>query len=270
MNLNQICVACGTLYLTENPPAHCPICEDERQYVPVEGQQWISLAELQKNHHNHIFEESEKVWGIHTQPQFAIGQRALLLQTRTGGILWDCVSLIDNDTVREVRSLGGLSAIAISHPHYYTSMLEWSHAFRGIPIYLHEDDRKWVQFKDPAIRFWSGETHVIDEGLTLIRLGAHFKGFQALHWSEGDGVLMTGDMPQVCPDRRYVSFMYSYPNFVPLDAATVRRIVRALEPLKYAKHFGAWPKFQVVGDPKQALRRSAERYLRAIGDRNPL
>jgi len=225
---------------------------------------------LREKHQNEFFEEGERLWGIHTKPQFAIGQRALLLQTDDGGVLWDCVSLIDNATVEQINRLGGLKAIAVSHPHYYTSMVEWSRLFGGIPIYLHEDDRNWVQFEDPAIKFWGGESHVIAEGLTLIRLGAHFRGFQALHWAYDDGVLMTGDMPQVCPDRRYVSFMYSYPNFVPVDGLTVRGIVRTLEQHKYAKHYGAWPKFQVLGDPKQALRRSAERYLRAIGDPRPL
>lgn len=226
----------------------------------------MSLSDLRSTHHNRFFEEAERLWGIHTQPQFAIGQRALLLQAASGGLLWDCVSLADDETVAEVKRLGGLRAIAISHPHYYTSMVEWSRAFGGVPIYLHEDDKQWVQFPDPVIQFWSGETYTLADGITLIRLGAHFKGFQALHWNHGNGVLLTGDMPQVCPDRRFVSFMYSYPNFVPLDASTVRGIVRTLEPYKYAKHFGAWPKFEVVGDPKQALRRSAERYLRAIGD----
>ena len=81
---------------------------------------------------------------------------------------------------------------------------------------------------------------------------------------------MTGDMPQVCPDRRYVSVMYSYPNFIPVNGTTVREIVGKLEPYKFARLYGAWPKFVVEGDPKIALRRSAERYLRAIGDLKPL
>jgi hypothetical protein len=250
------------------PPPACPICEDERQYVGPLGQKWTSLEELRKTHHNVFFEEGESLWGIHTQPQFAIGQRALLLQTSKGGILWDCLSLIDTNSIELVKRLGGLSAVAISHPHYYTSMVEWSRAFGGIPIYLHEADRKWVQYPDTAIKFWSGETHRIHNDLTLIRVGGHFDGFQVLHWASGEngkGVLMTGDMPQVCPDRRWVSFMYSYPNFIPLDGTTVRGIVRKLAQFEFAKLYGAWPKF-VVDDPKNALKRSAERYLRAIGD----
>jgi hypothetical protein len=269
--LSHICITCGTQFPTSNTaPANCPICQDERQYVRPQGQAWTTLAELQKAHHNDFFEEGEKLWGIHTQPQFAIGQRALLVQNDTGNVLWDCVSLIDEQTIENVQRRGGLSAIAISHPHYYTSMVEWSRAFGGVPIYLHEDDREWVQFKDPAINFWSGETKVIGSGLTLIRLGAHFKGFQVLHRALNGGDLMTGDMPQVCPDRRYVSFMYSYPNYIPVDALTVRSIFRKLKPYAFTKLHGAWPRFDILGDPKLALQRSAERYLRAIGDRDPL
>jgi hypothetical protein len=272
--MSHICVACGTQYPTsDNPPRNCPICQDERQYVGPLGQKWIALTELQKTHRNVFFEEGENLWGIHTQPNFAIGQRALLLQTQDEGILWDCLSLIDSSTVELVKGLGGLSAIAISHPHYYTSMVEWSRAFGGIPIYLHEADREWVQQHDSAIVFWSGEKHSLNDDLTLIRVGGHFSGFQVLHWASaegGKGALMTGDMPQVCPDRRYVSFMYSYPNFIPVDGATVREIVGKLEPYRFARLYGAWPKFVVEGDPKVALRRSAERYLRAISDLDPL
>jgi hypothetical protein len=267
--MSHICVTCGTQYPTANdPPPECPICEDERQYIGGRGQEWITLGELQKTHRNVFFQEGESLWGIQTEPEFAIGQRALLLQTRNGGILWDCVSLVDASTIELVKALGGLTAIAISHPHYYASMVEWSRAFGGIPIYLHEADREWVQYPNPAIVFWKGETHRLNDDVTLIRVRGHFSGFQVLHWASGEkgsGALMTGDMPQVCPDRRYVSFMYSYPNFIPVDGATVRDIVGKLEPYNYSKLYGAWPKFVVSGDAKEALKRSAERYLRAIG-----
>jgi hypothetical protein len=272
--MTRICVTCGTQFPPSNEsPQSCPICRDDRQFIGPRGQEWISLDELQKTHRNVFFEEGWNLWGIHTEPKFGIGQRALLLQRSAGGILWDCVSLIDDSTVGLVKALGGLSAIAVSHPHYYSSMVEWSREFGGIPIYLHEADRVWVQRPDPAIVFWKGETHQLSDDLTLIRVGGHFSGFQVLHWAAGErgsGALLSGDMPQVCPDRRHVSFMYSYPNYIPVDGATVREIVRRLELYQFAKLYGAWAKFVVAGDPKVALRRSAERYLRAIGDRGPL
>jgi hypothetical protein len=233
----------------------------------LQGQQWITLEDLRTTHRNALYRESQRVWGIGTEPKFAIGQRGLLIQTSASNILWDCVSLIDSDTIAQVQALGGISAIAISHPHYYSSMVEWSKAFGGVPIYLHEDDRQWVQRPDPCIRFWQGQTYALGGEFTLIRIRGHFAGFQVLHWEEradGTGMLFTGDLPQVCMDRRWVSFMYSYPNYLPLSAASVSRIVATLEPFEFGKLFGAWPGFVIHADAKSAVRRSAERYLHAL------
>jgi hypothetical protein len=148
-----------------------------------------------------------------------------------------------------VNAWGGISAIAISHPHFYSSMVEWSRAFDA-PIYLHADDRQWVMRPDPAIVFWEGETHPLGAGLTLIRCGGHFPGGAVLHWTagaDGCGVLLSGDILQVVADRRHVSFMYSYPNLIPLPAEEVRGIVAAVEPLA----------------------RSATRYMAAIQGNRP-
>jgi len=65
-------------------------------------------------------------------------------------------------------------------------------------------------------------------------------------------------------DPRWVSFMYSYPNYLPLSARSVRRIVAAIEPFKFEKLYGAWPGFVVGADAKAVVRRSAERYLQAL------
>ena len=151
-----MCKTCGTQFAaTETAPAHCPICEDERQYVGWQGQQWTTLAALQADHHNIIKTEEPNLTGIGTQPSFAIGQRALLVQTAEGNLLWDCISLIDEPTIAAVNALGGIRAIAISHPHYYSSMIEWSRAFDA-PIILHAADRQWVMRPDAASRFGKG------------------------------------------------------------------------------------------------------------------
>jgi hypothetical protein len=180
--------------------------------------------------------------------------------------LWDCISLLDNPTIAAVRTLGGIAAIAISHPHFYSSMVEWSHAFDA-PIYLHADDRQWVMRPDPAIVFWEGETHSLMDGVTLVRCGGHFAGSAALHWAaggEGRGALLTGDTLQVVSDRRFVTFMYSYPNSIPLPAAAIRRIVGAVEPFAFDTLYGGWWDRIVAPDAKGAVARSAERYIAAI------
>lgn len=271
--MHPICVTCGTQFAArEAPPDSCPICEDERQFVGWAGQQWTTLAALCAQHRLALKDEGDGLLGIGTEPRFAIGQRALLVPANVPGargrnVLWDCISLIDDAAVRVIEAAGGLAAIAISHPHYYSSMVEWSQAFGGVPIYLHADERQWVMRPDPAIVFWEGETLELDEGLTLIRLGGHFASAQVLHWAagaEGRGVLLAGDILQVVQDRRFVSFMYSYPNYIPLPAATVRRMVAKLEPYPFERVYGAWFGAVVEADGKAAVRRSAERYLRAL------
>jgi hypothetical protein len=263
-----ICVTCGSQFSeTSAPPPACPVCEDERQYIGWGGQRWTTLDDLRRDHHNVIKEEEPGLIGIATHPTFAIGQRALLVQAPGGNVLWDCLSLLDEPTVAAVRALGGVAAIAISHPHYYSSMVEWAHAFDAT-IYLHADDRRWVMRPDPSIVFWEGETRPLGEGLTLIRCGGHFAGGTVLHWAagaDGRGALLAGDILQVVSDRRYVSFMYSYPNLIPLPAASVRRVVAAVEPYPFERLYGAWWDRIVARDAKAAVARSAARYIAAIG-----
>src|SRR5690348_5483995 len=109
---NYICVTCGTQYpASEQPPEYCPICEDDRQYIGFNGQQWTTMAEIKANHHNVIKEEEPGLIGIGTEPRFSIGQRALLVQSPTGNILWDCITLIDDETIEQVKALSGIRKI---------------------------------------------------------------------------------------------------------------------------------------------------------------
>lgn len=262
-----ICVTCGTqLAPTGEAPATCPICTDERQYVPGSGQRWTTLDALRTTHRNAFQRIQPGLYGIGTVPAFAIGQRALLLQSPGGNVLWDCIALLDDATIDFINALGGLSAIAISHPHYYTTMVEWAHTF-DCPVYLHAADRQHVARPDPLLRFWEGETDAIGDGLTLIRCGGHFAGGTVLHWAggaDGRGALLSGDIVQVIPDRRFVSFMWSYPNLIPLPAAAIDRIVSALEPHAFERIYGAWWDAHVMTDAKAAVTRSAARYRAAI------
>jgi glyoxylase-like metal-dependent hydrolase (beta-lactamase superfamily II) len=224
------------------------------------------MTRLQQDHHNVVRALEPNLTGIGTEPSFAIGQRALLVQTPQGNILWDCISLLEERTIDAVGALGGISAIAISHPHFYSSMVEWARTFEA-PIYLHTDDRHWVMRPDPAIEFWEGEIRPLGPELTLVRLGGHFPGGTVLYWpggAGGKGALLSGDILQVVSDRRYVSFMHSYPNLIPLPARDVRRIAETLESYKFDRIYGGWWGRVVASEAKAAVVRSADRYIRAL------
>jgi hypothetical protein len=264
-----ICTACGTQYApTDAPPTQCIICEEERQYVPPGGQTWTTLPALAARAFNSYRQHEPGLIGIGTQPQFAIGQRALLVMTAHGNVLWDCISLLDDATVALINGLGGLKAIGISHPHFYTTMVEWSRAFGGVPIHLHAADREWIMRPDPAIDAWDGETLPLLPDVTLIRGGGHFPGGTMLHWSKGAGgrgVLCSSDIATVTTDRKFLTFMYSYPNLIPLNAAQVTGIATALAPFRFDRIYGHYFDRVIPTGGAQVLKASVARYIKAIG-----
>lgn len=263
-----ICITCGTQFKqSETAPNECPICTDERQYVNPNGQQWTTLENVQQNHKIVFQKKEDNLYGIGMTPEFGIGQRALLIQTPQGNVLWDCISLIDGATVDIIGALGGIDAIAISHPHYYSSMVEWSQAFGNAPIYLHENDKQWVQRPDDNIVFWNGESKTLFDGMTLYNIGGHFEGGSILHWEKGagnKGALLTGDILQVVSDRKHVSFMYSYPNYIPLNKQSIERITGMLEPLEYDRIYGAWWDQNILEGGQKTVQQSAKRYIQSI------
>jgi glyoxylase-like metal-dependent hydrolase (beta-lactamase superfamily II) len=246
-------------------PSECLICQDERQYVGWNGQEWTSLQGLQNTgHKNHFEKKNEKnLYSITTRPEFAIGQRAFLLQTRKGKLLWDCVSYFDQDTKKQVENLGGLDVIAISHPHYYSAMAEWSEGFGGIPIYIHELDRRWVVNSAPNIKFWKGESVSPIEGVTLVNLGGHFDGGTVLHYEK---LVLAGDIITVVQDRRWASFMYSYPNLIPLPKSKILQIKERIGKFSFDSLYSAFEGKEILQDADGAVKRSAERYIRRITD----
>jgi glyoxylase-like metal-dependent hydrolase (beta-lactamase superfamily II) len=263
---NYLCVTCGTQYPAgEKPPEACLICKDERQYVNPEGQQWTTLAALAGHHTNTVTTIAPGLSTISTTPRVGIGERAYLLQTAHGNVLWDCIAYLDDASVRALQSRGGVSAIAISHPHFYTTMVSWSRALGNIPIHLHAANREWIMRPDEVVQFWEGETLELLPGVTLLRCGGHFPGSTVLHWqdvrtdSEGAGALFTGDTISIAADPRWATFMYSYPNSIPLDERTVRHIADVVEPLPFSTLYDGWGVAE--GDAKDVVRRSAERYI---------
>ena len=246
---------------TPEPPAECRICSDDRQYVRPSGQRWTTLAELARAGHRGSVDEVEPgLYGITVSPSVGIGQRALLVRTPNGNLLWDATGYLDDALVDEVAALGLVVGVAASHPHMFGAQVEWSRRFGAVPVWVQERDAEWVQRPDAVVRTWAEEQEVLP-GVTLHRIGGHFRGSAVARLAGADGrvVLLTGDTVAGTPDEHWVSFMRSFPNKVPLSAAVVERVsarVVALEPERLYDNFGG----RVRADAADWVRRSAERY----------
>jgi hypothetical protein len=231
--------------------------------VPAGGQRWTTLTELRGEGHSLALQPLEDgLTAVELTPSFGIGQRALHIGTPKGGVLWDCVGYFDSGIVPALNELGGVSAIAVSHPHFYGAMVEWAQAF-GAQVWLPEADRAWVQRHDPAIRWWADE-HALNDTVRVIQCGGHFDGSAVLHWdgADGAGVLLVGDTATIVADRAHFSFMRSYPNLLPLPAATVRDIVARASRYPFARAYGAWTDRQITSGAQVELLSSAERFIR--------
>lgn len=258
------CTACATQYpASEAPPASCPVCEDDRQYVAWGGQQWTTHDALAASYRLRVGED-DGLLAIAVDGSFAIPQRLLHLRTGAGGILWESLGLVTDEAVQALRAAGGVDRIVISHPHFYAAMVEWSEALGGVEILLHEADRDWVRRSSPRVRFWQGETLALSGDVTLVNVGGHFPGSQALHWSTGPRgrpILLAGDSPHVGQDRRQVSFMHSVPNYTPMRPSDVRRMRALLAPFDYDDVYGfSWGR-NIIGNGKAAVEASFDRFL---------
>ncbi|HLU53982.1 MAG TPA: hydrolase [Pseudonocardia sp.] len=256
-----ICSTCGVEHAEKVDV--CAICADERQWVPADGQRWTTLEELAAAGHEVVVRELEPdLFGITVEPKVGIGQQAHLVRTPDGNVIWDMVGYIDDAAVRRIRELGEVAAIVASHPHMYGVQVEWSRALGGAPVLVAEADEEWVARPDPVIRTWSGSLDVVP-GVRLLQLGGHFPGSAVALWSAGaggKGVLLGGDTIQANPDRVTMTFMRSYPNRIPLSAAVVERITKAVEALEFDRLYDNFGK-TVDSDARAALRRSADRYI---------
>lgn len=183
-----ICTACGTQFDVDNPSqlTRCRICDDPRQFVPQSGQAWTTLAKLKAAGHRNQwkqFDGDERFWSVYTEPKVAIGQRAILVKTPLGNVLWDCITFLDAETIERINGMGGLAAIVISHPHYYSTHLEWAEVF-DCPVYLSWEDKEWLNRLDrlgKARTFIEGVEEDIEvrgekTGVKVLKLGGHFPG----------------------------------------------------------------------------------------------
>jgi hypothetical protein len=69
-------------------------------------QQWPTSDELRQTHKTTVRPEGLGLYGIGTEPPFAIGQRALLVTPPQGNFLGDCIPLLDDGPVGMVKGIG--------------------------------------------------------------------------------------------------------------------------------------------------------------------
>lgn len=259
-----LCRTCGTSYPeAAAPPNACRICEDERQWVPASGQAWTTGQQLAAGHRNAWQRLERDLFSIQTVPVFAINQRALIVRTPHGNVLWDCIALLDDATRELISALGGLAAIAISHPHYYTTMQDWADAFSA-PLYLHAADAQWICRPSDRIVLWAEDEREILPDIRLVRCGGHFAGGTVLHRAGQGGLLLVGDIVQITPGAHHVSFMWSYPNMLPLSAVEVTDVGRRLARHRFQRMFGAFDGQNIRSEADGIVQQSVARYVERL------
>ncbi|KAL1411864.1 hypothetical protein Q8F55_002839 [Vanrija albida] len=287
-----VCATCATQY--PGPRDDCelecwpllnlgPVCEDPRQWVPGTGQAWTSLHQLVKGgRRNHLLRDVEdpRISLIATEPFFAIGQTPIVLETAEGSVIWDCSAVITEPLVAHLVALKRpLKAIAISHPHFFCTSLTWARAL-GVPLYINELDREWYaragSLREGEVVFWRG-THALTASITLVECGGHFPGSSVLYWDRGgepllseadarapdSGLLLVADTIMVQPTQKGFTFMWSYPNAIPLHPTDVLHIQKVLAEYDYDSVTCSWPDRWVRAGAKRQMDESVETYLSA-------
>jgi hypothetical protein len=239
-NKKNICTACGTQYSSDhNTFGLCQICDDDRQFIPESGQTWTTFNELADNYSVIAKKLNDNLCELRMTPAFAIGQRALLVITPGGNILWDCFALLNEPTIEFIKSKGGLKAIAFSHPHYYSTMNHWAETF-SCPIYIHKNDEQWVFNNGSHVNLWTGVEKVLWDGIIIVNTGGHFPGSCILHvpFLSPKGAILCGDTFAIAPSKRHISAMYSYPNRIPLPLREMQRLKAQMEPIPFDTMYG--------------------------------
>lgn len=281
-----ICAACGTQFTSCDRSAvkTCHICDDPRQYVPPSGQSFTTMAKLQATHKNVFTPHAvdPRLVSITTKPNFAISQAAILIKTPAGNVLWDCLPLLDQETIDTINGMGGLKAIAISHPHYYSAHVQWARAFK-CPVYLASEDMSWTTLTSShQVAVKETETDILDTGVKLIKLGGHFPGsFVALF----DNRLLVADTLMTTPSGKgrwdvdalgekrekpkghnSFSFLWSIPNYIPLNPDEIARMWGILKKYDFESTHGAFVGMDVYGrNVKGEVLESMKIQLRFMG-----
>jgi hypothetical protein len=270
-NTIWICATCGVEHADDE--GVCPICADERQWVPAAGQRWTTLAQLQADGQRTQLQEREpNLLALTVEPGVGIGQTAFVVTSGAGSVLWDPPGFVDDEAVTRIQALGQVLAISSSHPHMFGAQLEWSRRLDDAPVLVCEPSLKWVSRRGPAVTAWNASRELAP-GLTLHQFGGHFRGSAVLHWAagaDGRGVLFSSDTIHGNPDRATVTFLRSYPNRIPLSAAVVERITTDAERLQFDRLYDNFGRGVDTG-ARAAVRRSADRYIAWVrGDHDDL
>lgn len=259
--MNKLCSTCGTQYPENFNDELCPICNEERQYIPLTGQAWTTHVELLTTHKTKVVKIRENLFEILITPRFAIGQRALFVVSEQGNILWDCVSLLDENAINFLASKGGLKAIAFSHPHYYSNVNQWAEKF-DCPIYIHQYDEPYIYYKNELIVLWSGSEYHLWDNIKLVNIGGHFDGSSVIMIPNFSpkGTILCGDTLYLSLNKKHFSVMYSYPNRIPLSLSEVKKMKKRLDALEFDTIYGFYSYQNVLGNAKEVLSKSLLRY----------
>lgn len=261
-NLKNICKTCGTRYSKHLfAEDKCSICLDERQYVKSYGQQWVSYNQLAENHTIKIKLLSDDLYELKILPSFAIAQRAFFIKSDFGNILWDCIPFIDQPTVDFIKNNGGLKAIVISHPHYYSLMNEWAKVFE-CPIYLHQKDEEWIMDNKTSVTFWNGDKKKLNDDFTIHKIGGHFAGSSVLETklSSFKKSLFVGDTLYLSRDKKHLSVMFSYPNVIPLSNQENLKVFKKIDEIEFDSLFGAFSFQTLKSDAQKVFNKSFNLY----------
>ena len=252
-----ICCACGAQYEVDASAnkVSCKICDDPRQYVPPSGQIFTTAKDLRSKHENKIepcgFDSN--VFEIWTEPKFGIGQRACLIRTPNGNVLWDLVALLDQSTVDRIAELGGVQCIVISHPHFYTTWADWGATFK-CPVYMSKIDSVWAnrtRSRQVTLKLLEQQYTRILPGITAAICGGHFDGSLVLHSYHhnslfvADAILAVPSAFNPDPAKPGVSsyaFLWSIPNAIPLNPDQILQIWKTLKFLNFESTYGVFAK----------------------------
>lgn len=262
-----ICTGCGVEHRDSavEPAQSCVLTSEdvsieERGDLPSHGT-WTTLDELAAQpHHTEHLDHGRGVHSLRRAPRFAIGHRSFLVQTAHGNLLWDSPSYLDDEIVGLVHGLGGVAAVAASHPHMFGAQLSWSRAFGDVPVYVNALDAEWLPSPDPLIELWNDESEPLP-GLRLIHVGGHMRGSSVA--LTPDGTLLVGDTISGGLARNWVSFQRNFPKHIPLSAAVVRRIVDRLDEYEYDRLYTLGGD-EIDNAAKDVVHRSAETHIRWV------